>query len=136
MYQSFYARSNFDKRAVVGNKNDATVYGIAVLEVRVKRLPWMWGELLDTEGDTLLLWVVFEDNDVELLVKFYHFGGMVDTPPCEVGDVHQTVDTAEVNEYPVGSDVLHHAFEDLPLFEVCDDLEALLFEFCLDECLV
>ena len=48
----------------------------------------------------------------------------------------QTVNTAEVNEYTVSSDVLNGTFEDLTLFELADDLFTLLLQLLLDERLV
>ena len=55
-----------------------------------------------------------------------HFGRMVDAPPGDVGDMQQAVDAAEVDEGAVIGDVLDHAFDDLALFEIGDDLMALL----------
>ena len=51
---------------------------------------------------------------------------MVDTTPCHVGDVQQAVDAAQVDERTIIGDVLDHAFDHLTLFEVLDDLGALL----------
>ena len=38
-------------------------------------------ELLETEGDALLLVVEVEDNDIELLVEFDNFAGLCDAAP-------------------------------------------------------
>ena len=51
---------------------------------------------------------------------------MVDAPPGDVGDVQQAVDAAEIDERAVVGDVLHHAVDDLALFEVLHQLLALL----------
>ena len=51
---------------------------------------------------------------------------MVHATPCDVGDVQQAVDAAEINERAVIGDVLDDALDDLALFELADDLVALL----------
>ena len=50
--------------------------------------------------------------------------------------MYESVDTAEVDEYTVGSDVLDGTLEDLSLLQVGDDFLALCFQLGLDECLV
>ncbi len=50
--------------------------------------------------------------------------------------MYETVNTAEVNEYTVCSDVLDLAFEHLTLLQLGDDLFLLLLELGLDEGLV
>src|SRR5690606_29503756 len=66
------------------------------------------------------------DLHLDRLTDVEDFGRMVDAAPCHVGDVQQAVDAAEVDERTVVGDVLDHAFHDLTLFEVLDDLGALL----------
>ena len=96
----------------------------------------MWSELLQTESDTLLLLIEVEDNNVDLLVESYNLVWIAYAAPREVCDVDQTVNTAEVNEYTVSSDVLNGTLEDLTLLELADDLLTLLLELLLDERLV
>lgn len=50
--------------------------------------------------------------------------------------MNETVNTTEVNEYSVGCDVLDFALEHLTFLQFGDDFFLLLFELCLDECLV
>ena len=96
----------------------------------------MWSELLQTESNTLLLLIEVEDNNVDLLVERYNLVWIAYAAPREVCDVDQTVNTAEVNEYTVSSDVLNGTLEDLTLLELADDLLTLLLELLLDESLV
>lgn len=84
--------------------------------------------LLDAEGDALFLVVEVEDSHLDVLVEFHDFARIRHAAPAEVGDVYQTVDAAEVNEYTVGSDVLDFAFEHLAFFELGDNLLLLLLE--------
>ena len=67
----------------------------------------MRSELLQTEGNALLLVVEVEDNDIDLLVEFDNLVWIVYAAPRQVGDVDESVNTAQVNEYTVRSDVLN-----------------------------
>ena len=60
--------------------------------------------------------------NVQGLADLQHFGGMVDAAPGDIGDVKQTVDTAEIDEGAVIGDVLDHAFEDLAFGQVGNQL--------------
>ncbi len=93
-------------------------------------------ELLQAEGDALLLVVEVEDDHVDLLVEFHDLMRIVHTTPGEVCDMDESVHTTEVNEYTVGGDVLDGTFKDLSLFEFADDFLLLGFQLGLDECLV
>ena len=62
--------------------------------------------------------------------------GVADAAPGEVGDVHEAVHTAQVDEDAVAGDVLDGSFEHLALFELRHDLLLLGFELGLDEGLV
>ena len=66
-----------------------------------------------------------DDLDLHLLADVEHFGRVIDAAPRDVGDVQQAVDAAEVHECAVVGDVLHHAVDDLTLFEVLHQLLAL-----------
>ena len=93
-------------------------------------------ELLETEGDTFLLVVEVEDNHVELLVEADNFFGVVYAAPRKVCDVYETVDTTQVDEYTVGSDVFNGSLKHLAFFEFGDDFAFLLLEFGFDESFV
>ena len=96
----------------------------------------MRSELLQTESDTLLLLIEVEDNNVDLLVELYYLVRIVYAAPREVCDVNQSVNTTEVNEYTIRSDVLNNTLEDLTLLQLADDLLLLGLELSLDESLV
>ena len=96
----------------------------------------MGSELLETEGNALLLVVEVKDNNIDLLVELDNLLGIVNTAPREVGDMDESVNTAEVNKYSVRSDVLDCSLENLTLLQLRDNLALLSLEFCLDECLV
>ncbi len=76
---------------------------VANLELCVKSIPRMRSELLQAEGDTLLLIVEVEDNDVDLLIKCDNLVRIAYATPRQVGDVDESVNTAEVNGGKTGN---------------------------------
>ncbi len=96
----------------------------------------MWSELLQTEGNTLLLVVEVENNNIDLLVELNYLMRIVYAAPRKVGDMDESVNTAEVNEYTVRSDVLNGTFEDLTLLKLADDFFLLCFQLSFDKSLV
>ena len=135
MDKTFYARSDFNKRAVVCHNDNFAFHLVANLQVWIQSVPWMWLELLQAEGDTLLLVVEVEDNNVELLVQFHNLVRVVYATPRKVCDVDQAVYAAKVDEYTVRSDVLDSSFQYLTFFQFGDDF-FLLFQFSFDKSLV
>src|SRR5690606_3700509 len=83
-------------------------------------------ELLHAERDAVGLLVDADDLHLDGLADRQDLGRMVDAPPRHVGDMEQAVDAAEVDERTVVGDVLDDALDHLALFEVLDDLRALL----------
>ena len=96
----------------------------------------MRSELLQTESNALLLIVEVEDNNIDLLVELNNLMRIVYAAPREIGDVDESVNTAQVNEYTVRSDVLNDTFEDLTLLKLANDFLLLSLDFLLDESLV
>src|SRR4051812_11296979 len=124
--QAFDARLQLDERAVVGDVGDAAG------EARIQRvlcldaLPRIVQQLLHAERDAVGLVVDLDDLDLDGLADGEHFGRVIDPAPCDIGDVQQAVDAAEVDERTVVGDVLDHAVDHLTLFEVLHQFLALL----------
>ena len=136
MDQTLYARSNLNECTVVSDNDNLTLDVVTNLNVRVESIPWVWGKLLETKSDTLLLLIEVDDNNVDLVVESNNLVWIAYAAPREVCDVDQSVYATEVNEYTVRSDVLNSTLEYLTLLKLRDDLLALSLELCLDECLV
>jgi hypothetical protein len=134
--EAFNAGSDFEECAVVSHNDNFAFNLVTNFEVRIKSIPGMWVELFQAESDAFLFVIEVEDNDVEFLVEFNDFAGVANAAPREVSDVDKTVNTAEVDEYAVRSDVLNGTFEDLTFFEFRDDFTFLLFELSFDESFV
>ena len=88
--------------------------------------------LLDAEGNTFALEVDSQNLDLDLLIHLHHLGGVRDPPPGHVGDVQQTVDSAQVHEHAEVGDVLDRAHSHLSLGDVLEQIFlqtlALLFQ--------
>ena len=134
--QSFHTWGDLHKRTVVRHDHHTTLDLGAFHQIFAQRIPWVRGELLHAQGNSLLVVVEIQDHHVDLLVHFHHLLWVTHTAVAHVGDVHQTVDASEVYEHTVRSDVLDSTFEDLTDFEALDDETLLLFELGLNEGLV
>ena len=121
---------------VVGDKDHLALDGVTDLEVGVEVVPRMGSKLLVAEGDPLLLRVELLDDHLDLLVEGDNLFGIVDPSPGKVGDVDETVNTAEIDEYTVVGDVLDGSFKDLSLLELADELSPALLLLCLEKSLV
>ena len=108
--KTFYTGSDFNECAVVGHHDNLTLHLVANLEVGIEGIPGMGSELLETEGDALLVLIEVEDNDIEALVVADDFVGIVYAAPRKVGDVDETVNATKVNEYTIRGDVLDRTF--------------------------
>jgi hypothetical protein len=123
--QAFNARLQFDERTVIGD------VGHAAGELGLDRIlgfdaiPRIGLKLLHAERDAVRLVVDAYDLDLDGLADRQHFGRVVHTTPCDIGDVQQAVDAAEINERTVIGDVLDHAVDNLALFELLDDFRTL-----------
>src|SRR6187397_2573998 len=124
--QAFDARLQLDESAVVGDVGDAA--GEARIEriLRLDALPRIVQQLLHAERNAVGLVVDLDDLDLDGLADGEHLGRVIDPAPGDIGDVEQAVDAAEINERTVIGDVLDHAVDHLPLFEVLHQLLALL----------
>ena len=134
--QTLDAFGHFHKGTVVGHDHNLALDLVSDVDRLGHGIPRVSRELLDAEGNPLAVVVEVEDDHVEALVDFDHFLRMAHAAPAEVGDVHQSVHTAEVDEHTVAGDVLDDAFEDLTLLQSGNDLALLLFQLGLDEGLV
>src|ERR1700730_1457276 len=124
--QALDAGLQFDERAVVGDVGHAALEAGADRELGLDALPRIGLQLLHAERDAVGLMVDLDDLDLHLLADVEHLGGVIDAPPRNIGDVQQAVDAAEIHKRTVIGDVLDHAVDDLTLFEVLDQLLALL----------
>src|SRR5690554_1572779 len=123
--QAFNAWLQLNKGTVVGDVGDAT--GELGLDriLGFDAFPWISLQLLHAQRDAMALVVDADDLDLDGLADREHFGRMVHPTPCDVGDVKQAVNAAEINKRTVIGDVLDHAVDNLALFELLHDFRTL-----------
>src|SRR5690349_4813771 len=120
--QTFDAGFEFHKGAVVGDVGDAPLEAGTHRVFALDSLPRIVEQLLHAERNAVGLVIDLDDLDLHLLTDIEHFGGMIDAPPGDVGDVQQPVDAAQVDERAVVRDVLHDAVDNLTFFEILNQL--------------
>src|SRR6266699_5785259 len=125
VHQAFDALLDLDEGAVVGEighlAEEARSRGIAAREAH----PGILSQLLQSEGNAILLGVEFQHLRRDLVAHVEHFRRVLDAPPGEVGDVQQAVDSAQVDERAVVGDVLDDALDDGALMQVREQRLAL-----------
>src|SRR5699024_7443891 len=82
-----------------------------------EQLPRILLGRLQRQGDALAVHVHVEDLDGDLLAHLDDLGRVVDVLPGQLGDVHQAVDAAEIDERAEVDDGGHGALADLPLLQ-------------------
>ena len=106
-----------DKAAVVRHGHDLSADDCPWRVSQVDLVPWIGSDLLASEADALRVLVELEHLDLDLLTNFNHLGWVCDSAIGHVGDVKESVDSAEVDECTVVGDVLDHADHDGANFE-------------------
>ena len=123
--QTFDAGFQFNKRTIVGDVCHAALMDRAQWELAFDAVPWIVLKLLHTKADTMRFLVDLDDLDFHRFADCDDFGRMVDAAPGHVGDVQQTVDTAQVHEGPVFGDVLDHTVDGVAFLDFANHLGAL-----------
>ena len=125
MHQTFNTLFDLGKAAVVGEVGDrggdAGAFRITAGDID----PRIVAQLLHAQADAVLFAVELQNLDGNFVADVDHFARMADTPPGHVGDVQQTVDTAEVNKRTVVGEVLDDAFDFLAFLQRGQQLLAL-----------
>ena len=93
----------------------------------------MRSKLFQAEGDTFLIFIEIKNNNLDFLIQFDNLFRMADTSPTKVGNVDESVNAAQVDEYAIGSNIFNGSLEDLSFFQFLDDLGFLCFQFIFDQ---
>ena len=125
MDQAFDAGFQFHKCTIVGDVADTPGELGADRVFQFHTFPRICIELLHAERDTLGFGIVANDLNLDGLADRQGFCRMVDAAPRDIGDMQQTVHTAEIDERAVIGDVFDHALENLAFLEVGKKLVAL-----------
>src|SRR5690606_35735608 len=79
--------------------------------------PWIFAQLLQTQGNAVALAVEFQHLDVDLVADVDDFRRMLDALPRHVGDVQQAIYAAQVNERTVVGEVLDDTLDNLAFLQ-------------------
>ena len=126
VHQPFDALAHLDERAERDQLGDAAVYQLADLVTTGELLPRVLLGGLEREGDPLAGEVDIKHLDADLLAHLDHRAGMVHMLPAQLGDVHQSVHAAEVDERPEVHDRRDGTCAHLARLEVGEELVPLL----------
>src|SRR5688572_5061346 len=125
VHQALDAALDLDERAVVGDVGDLAEEARALRVAAGDADPRVLAQLLEAQRDAVLLGVELEDLGGHLVAHRQDFRRVLHAAPCEVGDVQQAVDAAQVHERAVVGDVLHHALHDRAFLQRLEQLLAL-----------
>ena len=121
MDETFNAGLKFNECTVIGDVGDAARELRADRILLANAFPRIGFKLLHAERDALRVLVDLDDLHLDRLADGEDFGGMIDATPCDVGDMQQAVNAAQINERTVIGDVLDDAFQHLTFLEVLDE---------------
>ena len=127
------ARLELDEGTVREHVDDLAADARADGVLGLDRRPGALFLLLETERDALLLLVDLEHLDLDLLIDREELRGVIDTTPAHVGDVEETVETAQVDEGAELGDVLDDTLADLADLDVLEERLLLLVALFLDQ---
>ena len=111
--EAFDAIFELDERTVGHDVDNFAADTSADGELGFDIVPGAGFFLLQSERDLFLFAIDVQNHDFDFLVDLHHLGWMVDAAPAHVGDVQQTIDTAQVNECTEVGDILDHTTANL-----------------------
>ena len=111
MHQTFDARLDFHEAAIVGKVRHLAEHAGAGGVTAGEAHPRIFAQLLQPQGDAVLVLVELEHHGADFVADIDHFGGVLDPAPSQVGDVQQAVDATQIHEGAVFGDVLDDALD-------------------------
>src|SRR5215475_6587141 len=118
MHQTFDPRFEFDKSAVIGQR-DYLPSNSRPDRITLDRCrPRVRDQLFVSEADALFVLIELEHFHLNRLADSEQFVWILDATPRHIGDVQQTIESAEINEGAIFRNILDLTFDDDSLFEV------------------
>src|SRR5258705_13333162 len=98
VHQTLDALLEFDKGAIVRDADHASAY-VSADRISVRRVqPRIRGELLESQGNALFVFIEFEHLDLDLITYIYQVSRMRHPAPGHVGDMQQAIDSAQAHD--------------------------------------
>ena len=124
VHQTLDALVDADERAERHQLGDLAGDDLADLVGPGELLPRVFLRRLERQRDALAVHVDVEHLDGDLLADLDDLGRVVDVLPGQLGDVHQAVDAAEVDERAEVDDRGDDAVADLALLQLVEEVSA------------
>jgi len=133
VHQAFDALLDFNERTVVGQVGDLAEQAGALRVATRQTGPRIVAQLLHAQRNAVLFLIVLQDLGGDFLADGQDFRRVTHTTPCQVGDVQQAVDAAQVDERTVVGDVLDDAGDHGAFFQRFHQLRTLFAHRCFDD---
>ena len=111
--QSFDALFNLSKTTVVREVCNARVHAASLGITIGNFYPRIFAQLLKTQRHAVAFAIKLKHLHIKLLSHFNHFAWVLDSLPCHISDVQQSIDATEINKRTVVSEVLDHTLDAL-----------------------
>src|SRR5690606_30027029 len=131
--KTFHALLQLHKGAVVDEVDNLTTHAGTNRVALLDTIPWIWGGLLEAEGDTLAIAVHFDNHDIDLFTHLEHFAWVRNTAPGHIGDVEEAIETIKIDKGTVVGDVLDGAAAEIAWLDIVKQLAALGLALLFDK---
>ncbi len=131
--QAFDARFQLDECTVAHHVDNFALDDRTHWVLLDNVFPWVLLLLLQTQSDLLLFAIDLQNLDLDLLIDSNHLRWMANAFPAHIGDVQQTIDTAQVDERTEVGDVLDDTFAELANFQFRQQMFAIFFALLFDQ---
>ena len=127
MHKAFDAFFKFDKNSVISDTDHFTLNFCFNWEFGIHIHPWIGAGLLEPQRDTFFVFIVFQNHYRYLVTDRKHFGGMVNSAPRHISDVEQPVDSTQVDEHAIFSNIFNNPFNKVAFIHSLKSTRANLF---------
>ena len=118
VYQTFDTLFDFNECTIIGQVGHFAEQAGALRVTAGQAVPRVFAQLFHTQRNALFVLVEFQDFGFDFLTDFQHFTRVFHAAPCQIGDVQQTVDTAQVNERTVVGNVFNDTFDNSTFLQI------------------
>ena len=89
--------------------------------------------MLQAKGDFLAFAVDVQDLDFDFVVDFDHVRWVADSAPAHIGDMKQTIDSAEVDERTEVGDIFDHTLASISFNKLLKQVPLEIFTLFFDQ---
>ena len=119
----------FDEGAVIGETDNLAGDPRTYRVMFGSGQPGIFGKLFHAQGNAFFFQVEIQNLDLDLISHGEHLRRMFHPAPADVGNMQQTVHTAQIDKYAIFSDVLDDAVNDTAFLNGSQGGGSFLFPF-------